>query len=83
MGGYGRLTFILWGSSWLWLLANRLDGACWSVRRSDISQRFVGDYSPVVVLLVGFQISRRARLWLSIGLIYISAILNTMELRSA
>jgi hypothetical protein len=41
------LTFILWWSSELWQDANRLVGACWSVRRADFRQRFAGDYSPI------------------------------------
>jgi hypothetical protein len=53
--GCSGLTFILWWSSGLWQIANRLDGAWWSVRRDDFRQRFVGDYSPVVVLVVWFE----------------------------
>ena len=47
------LTFILWWSSGLWQLANRLEGACWSSEgRQDFRQRSVGDYTPVDFLVV-------------------------------
>jgi hypothetical protein len=43
------LTFILWWSGGLWQHANRLVGACWSMRRYDFRQRYAGDFSPVIL----------------------------------